>query len=580
MLNDRFLQFFINQNKLTEEQAKKFLEESKSMGISLEEYLIDYLIIPEEDILEYKSTTYKLPVAELYGKTISPDILRIIPRQVAENYRLVAFGKEGNVLKVALSDPSDFKAREAVSFLAREKGLAVEYYVAGASTISKILAQYKGLAATVKEVVSTTQSEFASQIEEAKMVIGKKPGEAVEAAPITRLVDSFLNYAVEHKASDLHIEALGDEKTRIRCRIDGLLRETAILPIYLHSAIVARIKVMANLKLDETRIPQDGRVAITMAKRKVDLRVSVLPLLDKEKVVIRILDPLQRITTLEDLGFWGKDLEIIKKELNRPYGLFLATGPTGCGKTTTLYAILKILNKAEVNIVSLEDPVEYYLEGVNQSQIKPQLGYTFATGLRSVVRQDPDIIMVGEIRDNETAELAVHSALTGHIVLSTLHTNNAIGTIPRLIDMKIEPFLLSSCLNFVIGQRLVRKICPKCKEEYLANTALNLEIEKMFKEVKDVDLYEFRDKKTGQFRLYKGKGCAYCGQEGYVGRTVIFEVAHITDRLREMISNREDINKIEQEVISKGMLPIIKEGYLKALKGITTLEEILRVSEE
>lgn len=579
MISNKLLQYFVDQKQISEEQAEQALEQSKSLGITVEEYLISHFIIPEEDILEYKSKVFKVPVAELYGVTIDPDILKIIPRGVAENYQLVAFDKKGKILKVALSDPSNFKAREAVSFLAREKGLDVKYYVTSQSSISKVLAQYKGLAATVEEVVSTAQARFAPQIEAAKKV-AKEGAEAVETAPVARLVDSFLEYAVEHQASDLHIETIADKRTRIRCRIDGILRETATLPIYLHSAVVARIKVMANLKLDETRVPQDGRVGLTIAKRKVDLRISTLPLLDNEKVVIRILDPAQRIISLEDLGFWGKDLDIIKKEIKRPFGLFLATGPTGCGKTTTLYAILKILNRVGVNIVSLEDPVEYYLEGINQSQIKPQLGYTFANGLRSVVRQDPDIIMVGEIRDSETAELAIHAALTGHIVLSTIHTNDAVGAIPRLIDMKVEPFLLASCLNFIIAQRLVRKICSKCKEEYLADEATSQQIEKVLKDVKSINLDDFRDKKTGRFRLYRGKGCPYCNQEGYSGRTAIFEVAHINESIQGMINAKESVDKIKNEVISSGMLPIIKEGYIKALKGITTLEEVLRVSQE
>jgi len=580
MLNNKLLQFFVDQGRISKEKAEAVLKEAEKRGVSLEEYLVSSLIVSEQDILEFKSKFFKLPVAELYGITIPPDVLRIIPQEVAENYKLIAFKKKGNLLKVALSDPSNFKAREAVAFLARDKGLDVEYYVASRSAVIKALAQYKGLAVTVKEMVSEAETEFTPQIEEAKAVIGRGVKETAEAAPIAKLVNSLLKYAVEHKASDLHIEAIAEEKTRVRCRIDGILRETATLPIYLHSAIVARIKVMANLKLDETRIPQDGRIRMTIAGRKVDLRVSTLPLLDNEKVVMRILDPSQRIFTLEDLGFWGKGQDIIEKELKRPHGLFLATGPTGCGKTTTLYAILKILNKPTINIISLEDPVEYYLEGINQSQIKPRLGYSFATGLRSIVRQDPDVIMVGEIRDNETAELAVHAALTGHIVLSTLHTNDAIGAIPRLIDMKVEPFLLSSCLNFVIAQRLVRRICPKCKEEFLANPSMSKHIEKIFKGRKDINLDKFRDKRTGRFRLYRGKGCVYCNQEGYSGRVAIFEVLQITDKLREIISSQEDVEKIEKEAASQGMLSLFQEGYIKALKGITTLEEVLRVSEE
>jgi len=580
MISDKILNFFVKQGRFSEESAQEILKQAEKQGLSVEEYLLSNSLVSEDEITNLKSQLFNVPVADIYNLTIPLSILKIIPQQVAENYNLVAFDKKDNLLKVALSDPANFKAREAVTFLAKDKGLEVEFYVAPKSAIDKLLVQYKGLRATVKEAVSEAEARFAKQIKQAEEVVGEGLEKVVELTPIARLVNSFLTDAVEHRASDVHIEPLIDKKTRIRYRIDGILREISDIPLHLHSAIVARIKVMANLKLDETRIPQDGRARIEVKGRKVDLRISTLPLLDNEKVVIRILDPSQRIFNLEDLGFWGKGLDSLREELKKPHGLFLVTGPTGSGKTTTLYAILKILNKIGVNIVSLEDPIEYYIEGINQSQIKPHLGYTFATGLRSVVRQDPDVIMVGEIRDSETAELAIHAALTGHIVLSTLHTNDAIGAVPRLIDMGVEPFLLSSCLNFVIAQRLVRKICPKCKEKYVVDKSIAEHIENSLKGIKGFNLNDYKDKKTGNFYLYRGKGCSYCNQQGYVGRLAIFEVLRGTDNLREIITSKLGLEEIEKEAFNQGMKTMLQDGFIKALKGLTTLEEVLRVTKE
>jgi len=454
----------------------------------------------------------------------------------------------------------------------------VEYHTAAASALKNILAQYGGLSVEVQEAVGAAESRF-DLTKTAKETLELDLEKMGQAAPISKLVGSILKYAVDNDASDIHIEPFS-EKTRVRYRIDGVLKEAAMLPGHLHASIISRIKVMANLKLDETRIPQDGRIRIMVAKRKVDLRVSVMPLFDKEKVVMRVLDPAKRVFDLKDLGFWGIGLESIRRNLARPHGLVLITGPTGSGKTTTIFAALKILNKSEVNIATLEDPIEYFLAGVNQSQVKPQIGYTFATGLRSIVRQDPDIIMVGEIRDQETAELATHAALTGHVVLSTLHTNDAFGAVPRLIDMGIEPFLIASSLNLIIAQRLVRKICPHCAKETEVSLELEKSIEKELQSGQLIDLDSYRDNKTGRLKFYRGEGCSRCNNEGYQGRTSIFEALEITDQMKEIITSGCKINKVKEEFKRQGMIEIIKDGYIKALKGIISMEEVLRSARE
>jgi len=572
-------QFLVKKGKLSPERVKDLVEEAYQYGISADELLERKHLISEEEIAQAKSEIFKVPYIDLFGLLVDKDLLKILPKELAESYQMVVFGKEDNTLKVALINPGDFKAREAMEFIAKPKNLDVKYFVATTTAIKNILAQYGGLAAEVEEALGGIEERFAPLIKEGKTWAEIGLESVAKAAPVAKLVASILKYAVDNKASDVHIEPFG-EKTRVRYRIDGILRTTTLLPGHIHSAIVSRIKVMSNLKLDETRIPQDGRIRIVVSGRRIDLRVATLPLLEKEKVVMRILDPAQRIFTLEDLGFWGYGLEVMRRNLARPHGMFLVTGPTGCGKTTTLYAILKILNREGVNIITLEDPIEYYIEGVNQSQVRPEIGYTFAYGIRAVVRQDPNVIMVGEIRDNETAELATHASLTGHIVLSTLHTNDAFGAIPRLIDMKIEPFLIASSLNLVIAQRLVRKICEYCKEPMEINPETEAEIINTLSQIKDFNLDEFKDSKTGRLKFYHGKGCTRCNYEGYKGRIAIFEALEITDRMKEIITSGCNIKDVKEEFRRQNMIEMRADGYIKALKGITTVEEVLRAARE
>jgi len=579
--NDKIISSLLEKGKISEEQYKKILADSKKANLSPDESLESKKIVSEDDIALVKGELYSLEVADIYGLVIDRKILNIIPEDIAENYFVLAFNKNKNVLKVATLNPGDFRAREAVNFVARQKNLKVEYFAVAKSSFGKGLAQYSGLAAEVESAVDSAESRFAPISRGRKAVSELGTEEISRSAPIAKLVASILRYAVDNQVSDIHIEPFAD-KSRIRYRIDGVLRETAMLPGHLHSAIISRIKVMSNLKLDETRVPQGGRIRVMISKRKIDLRVSVMPLLDSEKAVMRILDPTRRIFTLDDLGFWGSGLKVIKDNLSKPHGMLLITGPTGSGKTTTLYALLKILNKATVNIVSLEDPIEYVLQGVNQSQVKSDIGYSFASGLRSIVRQDPDVIMVGEIRDNETAELAVHAALTGHIVLSTLHANDAFGAVPRLIDMKVAPFLLASSINTVIAQRLVRKICTHCREQVILSEDLEKRIEDVFKnnKIEGFKLEDYRDSKTGHLKFYRGKGCSRCNEEGYKGRLAIFEVLDITDEMKDIITENRNEEEAEEEIRRQKMIKIVIDGYIKALRGETTMEEVLRVSRE
>lgn len=581
--NDKIISSLLEKGKISEDQYKKIIEESKNKSnLSPDDLLETKEIVSEDDIALTKGELYSLSVADVYGLTIDKKVLNIIPKDVAENYFVLSFAKDKNILKVAMLNPGDFRAREAVNFVARQKDLKVEYFTVPKSAFAKGLAQYSGLDVEVEAAVGSAESRFAPVFDGNKGA--SELGSAEDgkmSAPISKLVASILRYAVDNQVSDVHIEPFAD-KSRVRYRIDGVLRETAMLPGYLHSAIISRIKVMSNLKLDETRVPQGGRIRVMISKRKIDLRVSVMPLLDSEKAVMRILDPTRRVLTLNDLGFWGSGLKVIQNNLSKPHGMLLITGPTGSGKTTTLYALLKILNQTTVNIVSLEDPIEYVLQGVNQSQVKPDIGYSFASGLRSIVRQDPDVIMVGEIRDNETAELAVHAALTGHIVLSTLHANDSFGTIPRLIDMQVAPFLIASSINTVIAQRLVRKICPHCREQINLPENLEKDVEKSLGEsnVQEFNLEDYRDPQTNHLKFYQGRGCSRCNQEGYKGRLAIFEALNITDEMKNIIVNGCKEEEAEKEIKNQQMIKIVRDGYIKALRGETTIEEVLRVSRE
>jgi len=540
-------------------------------------------IVSGEKIAETLGQLFNLQNKSLINFKPLANALEIITEDFAKTYGIFVFEKKESVVKVAIVDPTNLKAQEAMDYVAREKKLKIEYYVVTPADFKNLLKFYSELKSEVSDALNVAKDKLEEKEDKSKEKTKEKDeefnlDEAVKSAPVAKMISVILRHAVEEKASDIHIEPYSDS-SRVRYRVDGVLHNSLVLPKYVHAALVSRIKVLANLKIDETRIPQDGRIRLNILGKDIDFRVSTLPLYEQEKVVMRILDTSGGALTLDQLGFADYNLEVIQENIKKPHGMFLVTGPTGSGKSTTLYSILNILNKEGVNIVTLEDPVEYFLAGVNQAQVRAEVGLTFASGLRSILRQDPDIIMVGEIRDNETAELAVHASMTGHIVLSTLHTNDAIGAIPRLVDMKIESYLLSSTINVIIAQRLVRKICSDCKKETtLPEKTLAKVIEEMKKIPEKSIPEEFKNMKNLTF--YAGKGCDSCNQTGYKGRLGIVEVLNITDRLKEIISSGNFGKVAEEEAINQGMISIQQDGFIKALRGQTTIEEIMRATLE
>jgi type IV pilus assembly protein PilB len=566
------LDILFKEQLINRSQYDDLLAESNNKNRPIDKLIEEKKLVREEDLVRVKSKVYNIPYVDLFGRIVRAEILNIIPQELAENYKMVTFNKTGNEISVAMVNPADFKALEALEFIARKNRFKIKYYITSLSALKYIIRQYASLSAEVEEALKGAEAEARLETKRVELV---EEGfeEVVKTAPVSKMVSVILRHAVEGKASDVHIEPVGKE-TRVRYRIDGVLHTSLILPKHVHSSIVARIKVLSNLKIDETRIPQDGRFRTDFEGRDVDYRVSTLPLINQEKVVMRILDTSTNVLDLQALGFWGKGLEVMKANIEKSHGMFLITGPTGSGKSTTLYALLNILNEEAVNIVTLEDPVEYYMKGINQSQVNPEVGLTFATGLRSILRQDPDIIMVGEIRDTETAELAVHAALTGHIVLSTLHTNDAFGAIPRLIDMRIEPFLIASSVNIVMAQRLVRRICPSCIQEFTlpkqTEDEVWKELEKILKTSMPTDIKLIRP-----LKLFRGKGCVRCENTGYKGRVSIAEIVEMNPEVQRIIVSGGDImNQVKREFQKQGFLSMKQDGIFKALRKVTTIEEV------
>lgn len=510
-------------------------------------------------------------------ENIKEEVISLIPEEVAKRYRLAAFEKTGKVIKVAMANPQDISALNALRFIAEKEKLEIEAYEAPEDVLEKILGFYGGPTAVIKSAIASLKDDDLAELDDEKKT--NKRREELKDAPVAKLVQVIISHAIEGKASDIHIEPVEDNY-RVRYRMDGILHISLLLPKEIGPAIISRIKILANLKIDEKRKPQDGRFRLNFKDKNIDFRVSSLPVMDGEKIVMRILDKDEGVTSVEELGMGGTALENVKRAIKETYGMILMTGPTGSGKSTTLYALLKILNKEEQNIITLEDPIEYYIEGLNQSQVKPEIGYTFASGLRSILRQDPNIIMVGEIRDAETAELAVHAALTGHLMFSTIHTNTAIGAIPRMIDMGIEPFLLSSSLRLVMAQRLVRTICKDCKEEEKIPDSLRQLIVEEIKKIPEKEIEKHGIKLEKDIVFYHGKGCDKCGGTGLRGRMAIFEVVPITNKIRDIIiEKRGNEELIIRERDAMNILTMKQDGLLKILKGVTSIEEVERVTE-
>ncbi len=525
-------------------------------------------------------------IEEWDGINIPNNLIESIPLESAIRYRFAPYAEKEGVLEVAMVDFEDNDSKNALKFYLDKQNKKAFVYQVSEEVFEVIIEKLKNPEAEISKAVESfkKENEESSKNVKKNLKIGDGKLNVIQEAPVTKMVEVIIKNAVEGGSSDIHIEPL-EEKIRIRYRVDGVLHSSLFLPKNIGPAIVSRVKILSNLKIDEKRKPQDGRFRIEDENGFIDFRVSTFPVSQGEKVVMRILDKDDSLINLQTLGFFGRDLERITRVIKEPYGIVLITGPTGSGKSTTLYSLLRMLNKEGVNIVTLEDPVEYVLEGVSQSQVHPEIDYTFASGLRSILRQDPDVVMVGEIRDSETAELAVHAALTGHLVLSTLHTNTAIGAVSRLMDMGIKSFLLASALKITIGQRLVRRICEDCKKEK----------EKISEEIKSIILSNLKDvseevlisylgynplKEPEKIKLYEGQGCRECGDKGMKGRILISEIFDINKKISQMISDNKDEHDLLEASKKDGFTSMKQDGIMKVLKGETTIEEIQRVTDD
>lgn len=581
--NDQLLALLQSKNLITADQAADVKTKIQKDNLNLSTYLINQKLVEEEKLTEVRAELNGLPYFSLLNEDVPEQILNFLPEDIAKTYKIICFGQENKNIKVGLIEP-DLKSMEAVNFLAADEKLNVQYYLISNSSFQKVFKQYQKLEEEISSALEVKAKEEGEELIAVKTESEGVSDEDINSAPVSRIVSVIIRHAVEARASDIHIEPFAKE-SRVRYRIDGILHTSLTLPKSIHNAIIARIKVLAKLKLDETRIPQDGRIRLLVNNREVDFRVSTLPLASQEKVVMRILDTAKGAPTLEALGFSKLSFRRMTEGVKKTSGIFLVTGPTGSGKTTTLYAILNILNQEGVNISTLEDPIEYEIKGINQSQVRPKIGFSFASGLRSLLRQDPNIIMVGEVRDEETAELSIHASLTGHLVLSTLHTNDALGAIFRLLDMKIERFLLSSTLKTVVAQRLARRLCDHCKQPVElssdANQEIIDEIKQMPPHIVKEELVSFTtaDNILHDYKTYKAVGCARCENTGYSSRVAISEVIEINDSLSEMINNGDKDLNIEAVKKTEDFVSIKQDGIVKVLQGLTTMEEILRVIE-
>lgn len=571
----QILKILVANHVLTVEQAHQLNGVHLTSNKLIEDVLKDSDLVSELDFTKAEAELNQVPFVIVNDTGVAPEALTRIDESVARRYAALPFAldKEAKIIKVAMADPLDVTA---ISFLEQKTGLKVDAYYATSSEIKRLINERyaQDLSSDVSAAIEETGPVNPNG--ELDLTDGQRGG-FIKAAPINKIVNTTLDYALQSRASDVHIEPMAT-KTRVRFRIDGILQEKLILPKSVHDAVVSRIKILSDLKIDERRVPQDGRFDYSASGKDVDLRVSTMPSTFGEKVVMRLLMKNQAVPSLEELGLRDLGLQTVNKTIRIPHGIFLVTGPTGSGKTTTLYSILNMINTPKVNIMTLEDPVEYQMTGVTQVQVRPQAGLTFANGLRSFLRQDPDIIMVGEVRDSETAELAVQASLTGHLVFSTLHTNSAAGALPRLIDMKIEPFLLSSSMILVMGQRVVRKINDKYREEYQPSPEVIADIKTVLGTHFEAWCQQ-NNKDPNNITLYRAKQDRPQTEPEYKGRTGIFEVLDITDEIKHLISTQAPSDEINDLAMKNGMILMKQDGYLKALEGMTTIEEVIRVAE-
>ena len=580
--------------KFSDEQLKPLKEQEKAEKKPLQDIVVKNNVLTEKDLTKLYAQQIEIPYIEFNPRELSRDILKLIPERIARQYKAVVFSvdEDGNRL-LALEEPDDI---QAINFLRKQLGANIKLHIATESVIASALEQYRGnISSELTKVISSdvTADEEDDEISE---------DEVAEDSPIAQTVNLIIEYGVKAGASDIHIEPR-EGFVVIRYRIDGVLREANKLPRKLLGSLVSRIKILSNLKIDEHRAPQDGRFKVEVSGLVYALRVSTLPIVDGEKVVMRILNESSKPSTLEELGFWGAALRVIQQAIIQPHGMVLVTGPTGSGKSTTLFSVLSMLNNPSVNISTVEDPVEYRIFGANQVQVNPIAGMTFTNGLRALLRQDPNIIMVGEIRDGETAQLAVQAALTGHLVFSTLHTNNAATCLPRLLDMKIEPFLIASTVRAVVGQRLVRRLCIDCRQSYNPDTTIlqrlaatfHLDKPAVMKYLHDLEVQaldggigkapgktnaELASTEQTIKNLWQSnpEGCETCNHTGYRGRIGIYEVLDNTSAIQKMIVTNETSENIQNTAIQDGMVTMQIDGLVKALRGQTTVEEVLRVT--
>jgi len=576
MLLPKTLKIVLKKYNLGDAAAWKTAQaKAAKMNKSLEEILITDGIVNETDLYEKVADYLQVPYIGLKGKEIKKEILNLIPGPVAGAHQVVAFDKDKNELKLAMADPTDI---QTIEFLHRKTGLEPKIYITSPSDLKEALHRYHAELEDDLRVVQDVGGKGE--------VVGSDLKKAAEEIPTVNIVNSILEHAVYEGASDIHIEP-GEKELVVRYRIDGVLKAVMTLPKNVQSGLIARVKILSNLKIDEHMAPQDGRFKIQIQDEKMAFRVSIIPVYDGEKIAMRLLHEGAKPLTLDQLGFLDGPRKLVEEAIKKPYGMILVTGPTGSGKTTTLYSILGILNQPNVNISTIEDPIEYRIQGVNQSQINPKVGFTFASGLRSFLRQDPNIIMVGEIRDQETAEIAIHAAMTGHLVLSTLHTNDAPTTLPRLVDMGVPPFLVGYTINIVMAQRLVRKICPYCKKGYFLDKTSADELARVFDVKKMSALFknnipkDYKDEGgVEKATFYKGEGCNRCGQTGYKGRIGIYEVMEIDEDLTKMINAHATADDIKVYARLHNMVTMLEDGLVKAKMGTTTIAEVLRVTKE
>lgn len=554
--DQKLYQSLIELNVVDKKKLDEVFKLSQTQQTAFAKLLIEKDLVTGDNLAKLTSDLIKVPLVHLPEIVIPKAVLKIIPEELARREKMIVFEEGKNGIKIAMADPQDGEIQKLIT---QKTGQKIILYLATEQDIDHTLSLYK------EDLQKSFDSLFKQTIDE----VGKVEDKDV---PISKVVDMLIDYAYGSKASDIHIEP-EEEESLIRFRVDGVLRDVAKVPKNIHDQIISRIKVLSKLRIDEHLSAQDGKMKAKMEKEDMDIRVSIVPITNGEKAVLRLLSSHSRQFGLSDLGMEANDLAKVKNGFSKPYGMVLSTGPTGSGKTTTIYAILKILNTRDKNIATIEDPVEYEIEGINQIQVNPKTNLTFAEGLRSILRQDPDIMFVGEIRDDQTAGIAINSAMTGHMVLSTLHTNDAATALPRFIDMGIEPFLVASTVNVIIGQRLVRTICEKCRYSVIVKK------EDLLKQLtSDLVKKHFQDKE--EIRFYLGKGCDVCHQTGYLGRIGIFEVLEVSSSIKDLITGKANSDIILKKAVEEGMSTMMDDGLQKVVKGLTTVEEVLRATKE